>query len=85
MGSYRSPLTARVDWQTVEFGPLPAEDVRHYMTSDPVVASVGEPVRQVARYTIDAGFHRVIVVDEHGRPVAVVSSTDRLAKLAADG
>ena len=66
----------------VEFGPMPAEDARHYMTSDPVVASLYEPIRTVARYMLDAAVHRVIVVDEHGRPVGVVSSTDVLAALA---
>jgi CBS domain-containing protein len=75
------PEAVCVDWQTVELGPLPAEDVRHYMTSDPVVASVDESIQTVARYMLDAGVHRVIVVDEHGRPVGVVSSTDLIAAL----
>ena len=76
------PQALCVDWQMMEFGPLPAEDARHYMTTGPVVASMDEPVRSLARYMIEAAVHRVIVVDEHGRPVGVVSTTDVLDALA---
>jgi len=36
----------------------------------------------VARQMIDAHIHRVIVVDDHGHPLGIVSSTDIVAAVA---
>jgi predicted transcriptional regulator len=41
------------------------------------------PIGDLARMMIDAHIHRLIVVDDAGRPAGVVSSTDLLAALAA--
>ena len=55
------------------------------MTSEPVVASIDEPIRDVARHMLDYAVHRVIVVDEHGRPAGVVSSTDLFGRRHGEG
>jgi CBS domain-containing protein len=74
------PQGVCADWQIVEEA-LPTEDVRHYMTADPVTVDEGTPIRTLARRMLDAAVHRVIVVDQQ-RPVGVVSGTDLLAALA---
>jgi CBS domain-containing protein len=65
----------------------PTDRVGEFMTADPVTVGPGTPIRQLARLMLDAAIHRVIVVDDQGRPIGVVSSTDVLAALAysADG
>jgi CBS domain-containing protein len=70
------------DWQMPEMHDLPADEVRHHMTADPVTVSPGTPVRDLARLMLDAHIHRLIVVDARGRPVGVVSSTDIIAAVA---
>lgn len=76
------PYGVCVDWQVLEVEGLPASDVRHYMTSDPVTAQADTPVRKLARRMLDAMVKRVIVVDGQSRPIGVVSTTDLLAALA---
>jgi CBS-domain-containing membrane protein len=71
------------DWQMMEGGDLPLEEVADYMTADLATASPDTPIADLARMMIDADIHRLIVVDEAGRPAGVVSSTDLLAALAA--
>jgi CBS domain-containing protein len=76
------PHCVLVDWQMVELEKLPADEVRQFMTPDPVTARPDTPARTLARMMIDAHIHRVVVVDEQRVPVGVVSSTDLLAALA---
>jgi CBS domain-containing protein len=76
------PHCVLVDWQAVEVEKLPTEEVRQFMTADPVTVTPDTPIRVLARMMIDAHIHRVIVVDEERRPLGVVSSTDLLAALA---
>ncbi len=76
------PHCVPVDWQVVAVEDLPADEVRRFMTADPVVARPDTGIRTLARMMIDAHIHRVIVVDEEQKPVGVVSSTDLLAALA---
>ncbi len=76
------PHCVLVDWQVVEVEKLPADELRRFMTPDPVTAGPATPIRVLARMMIDAHIRRVIVVDEARRPVGVVSSTDLLAALA---
>ncbi len=64
---------------------MPPEPVRHYMTADPVSVAPSTPVTTLARQMIDAHIHRVIVVDEDGRPLGIVSATDILAAVARLG
>ena len=80
------PHCVLVDWQVAELEKLPADEVRHFMTPDPVTVPPGTPLRVLARMMIDAHVHRLIVVDEGQRPIGIISTTDLLAALAyADG
>ena len=76
------PHCVLVDWQMVDVDKLSTDEVRRFMTPDPVTVQPATPVRVLARMMIDAHIHRVIVVDEEHRPVGIVSSTDLLAALA---
>ena len=76
------PHCVCLEWQMVEMECLPAEDVRHYMTADPVMATPTTPITTLARMMIDAAVGRVIVVTPEGRPIGVVSSTNLVAALA---
>jgi len=69
-------------WQVMDFEALPASEVSRYMTADPVTVAPSAPVGELARKMVDAHIHRVIVADEQGRPVGIVSSTDILAAVA---
>jgi CBS domain-containing protein len=79
------PHCILVDWQVVNPEKLPANAVRHFMTTDPVTARSTTPLRTLARRMLDAHIHRVIVVDAGRKPVGIVSSTDLLAALAYGG
>jgi CBS domain-containing protein len=69
-------------WQLMTGEQLPNESVREHMTADPVTASPGTRVGDLAGMMIDAHIHRVVIVDRTGQPVGVVSSTDVLAAVA---
>jgi CBS-domain-containing membrane protein len=71
----------RSDWQQ-EFEDLPSDAVSRYMTTDIVTTGAATPLPRLARMMIDAHIHRLIVVDEHQKPIGVVSSTDLLAAMA---
>jgi CBS-domain-containing membrane protein len=70
------------EWQVVEVENLPNDEVRDYMTPDPVTVRPSIRLTELARMMLDAHIHRLIVVDAQGRPVGVVSSTDVLAAVA---
>jgi CBS-domain-containing membrane protein len=72
-------------WQVVDTDVLPEDEVHQYMTADPVTASPAARIDELARMMLDAHIHRLIVVDERGRPVGVISSTDVLAAVARAG
>jgi CBS domain-containing protein len=76
------PHSVLVDWQVVDLENLPLEGVHEFMTPDPVTAGPHTSIRKLARMMIDAHIHRIIVVDEDGSPIGLVSSTDLLAALA---
>lgn len=76
------PHCVLVDWQVVDVEKLTTEEVHRFMTPDPVTARPSTSIRVLARMMIDAHIHRVIVVDEEGRPIGIVSSTDLLATIA---
>jgi CBS domain-containing protein len=69
-------------WQMIDPDELPCDEVRRYMTPDPVIAAPGTPVGQLARMMIDAHIHRLVIADDEGRPVGIVSSTDIMAAVA---
>jgi CBS-domain-containing membrane protein len=81
----RDPHCVCLEWQMVEIETLPAEDVRHYMTHEPVTAEPEAPIRSLARQMIDAAVQRVIIIDSAGGPVGIVSATDLVAALAGSG
>ena len=78
----REPNCVPVDWQVVQLEKLPTDEVGRFMTTDPVTAELGTPVRALARMMVDAHVHRVVVVDAQKKPVGIVSSTDLIAAVA---
>lgn len=73
-------------WQLIEADVRPRNRVADYMTRDVVTVTPATSITDIARMMMEAHIHRVIVVDEHRRPVGVVSSSDILAAVAqADG
>lgn len=78
----REPHCVLADWQVVVLEKLPTDEVRQFMTRDPVTVPSSMGIQKLARIMIDAHIHRVIVVDEKEKPVGVVSSTDMLAAVA---
>jgi CBS domain-containing protein len=78
----REPHGVSTEWQVVEVEKLPTDEVRCFMTPDPVTTGPGTSIHALARMMIDAHIHRVIIVDGEQKPVGIVSSTDLLAALA---
>jgi CBS domain-containing protein len=76
------PHCVLTDWQTVEVEKLPADEVRQFMTPNPVTAQPETSIQVLARMMIDAHVHRIIVVDAERRPIGVVTGTDIMAALA---
>jgi CBS domain-containing protein len=76
------PHCVLTDWQVVVVEELPTDEVRRFMTPNPVTVRPSISIRVLARMMIDAHIHRMIVVDEEQRPIGIVSSTDLLAALA---
>ncbi|MFO0866295.1 MAG: CBS domain-containing protein [Gemmataceae bacterium] len=76
------PHFVLTDWQVVELEKLPTDEVRNFMTAEPVTVLQSAPMSQLARMMVDAHIHRIIVTDAAGKPVGVVSSTDVLAAVA---
>jgi CBS domain-containing protein len=56
-------------------------EIRHYMTVQPVTLAPTAPIGELAQKMVDAHIHRVLVVDE-SRPQGIVTSTDILAAVA---
>ncbi len=72
------------EWEVSSCPALSGEQVRGYMTRDPVTVSPDTPVPELARMMVEADIHRIVVVDAGARPVGIVSGTDILAALAFD-
>jgi CBS domain-containing protein len=79
------PACVCSEWQVVEPDDLPREEVRTFMTPDPVVVPPGTAIHRLAQLMIDAHIHRVVVVNRDRQPVGIVSSTDILAAVARAG
>jgi CBS-domain-containing membrane protein len=73
------------DWQMLEPEELPSDEVREFMSNDPVTARPATGITDLARMMIDAHIHRIIIVDAQNRPIGIVSSTDILAAVAYAG
>jgi CBS domain-containing protein len=69
-------------WQMMEVSELPVDEVERYMTTDLVSVAPDRPLAEVARCMLDARVHRVVVLDEKGRPAGLVTTTDILAAVA---
>jgi CBS-domain-containing membrane protein len=81
---FHASLCFCCDWGILDIDVLPPDAVARYMTADVVTARPDTPVGQLARQMLDAHIHRVIVTDNAGRPVGVVSTTDILAAVAGE-
>lgn len=69
-------------WQIMDTDDLPNDEVRHYMTADPVTVHPRVAIGDLAQMMVDAHIHRVVVVDADNQPQGIVSSTDILAAVA---
>lgn len=58
--------------------------VGEVMSSPPVTIDSGATIREAARRMNDERLHRLVAVDDHGRPSGVISAMDFVA-LAAEG
>jgi CBS-domain-containing membrane protein len=76
------PLDYCSEWQVVDLETIPKDEVRWHMTTDLVTTELAATITQLARRMLDAHIHRIVVLDEGGNPVGVVSSTDILAVVA---
>jgi CBS domain-containing protein len=76
------PHCVPTDWQVVNLEKPPTGKVRRHMTPNPITVEEDTPVEIAAQRMIEAGIHRLIVIDEGGRPVGLVSSTDILGVIA---
>jgi CBS domain-containing protein len=76
------PHSVPTDWQVVNLEKPPVGTVRRHMTPDPVTVERETPIEIAAQRMVNAGIHRLIVVDNAGRPVGIVSSTDILLAVA---
>jgi CBS domain-containing membrane protein len=70
------------DWQVVDIDALTTEAVRHCMTADPVTADERTPIAELARMMVDAGIHRVVIVDSNYSPCGIVTTTDILGAVS---
>jgi CBS-domain-containing membrane protein len=70
------------DWQMVDMTRLPGTPVAEHMTTDLVTAEPATPIRDLAWRMMEAHVHRIVILDEAGRPMGLVSSTDILAAVA---
>jgi CBS domain-containing protein len=76
------PPCAYSAWQVMDIEGLPEDEVRRFMTTDPVTVRSAATLGELAQMMVDAHIHRVIVVDAEERPVGIVSTTDILAAVA---
>lgn len=58
--------------------------VRHLMTRPAVTVHVSSSIERAARLMLDDHIHRVVVVDEEGQPVGVLTASDLLHVLLHD-
>ncbi len=75
------PHAVPADWQVVQSAELPPDTVGERMTRDLAATAPDTRVGTLARRMLDAGVHRLVVVDAEERPVGIVTATDVLAAL----
>ena len=66
----------------IDIDNSPNNEIRHYMTAQPVTVTPRTPVGDLAQIMVDAHIHRVLVVIDQSRPQGIVTSTDILAAVA---
>ena len=82
-GSEGQEVSFLAPWgEMINVEDSPDNEIRHYMTVQPVTVAPATPVGELAQKMVDAHIHRVLVVAEQGRPCGIVTSTDVLAALA---
>ena len=67
--------------EVIDIGDYPDNEIRHYMTPQPVVVAPTASIGELAQTMVDAHIHRVLVMKED-RPCGIVTSTDILAAVA---
>ena len=66
----------------IDIDDSPDDEIRHYMTAQPVTVVPTAPIGELAQKMVDAHIHRVLVVVDQDRPCGIVTSTDILAAVA---
>jgi CBS domain-containing protein len=68
--------------EMIDIDDSPDNEIRHYMTAQPVTVAPTAPLGGLAQKMVDAHIHRVLVVVDESRPQGIVTSTDILAAVA---
>jgi CBS domain-containing protein len=68
--------------EMIDVDDFPSNEIRHYMTAQPVTVLPTTSVGELAQKMVDAHIHRVLVVVDQNRPQGIVTSTDILAAVA---
>jgi len=68
--------------ERIDIADSPNDEVRRYMTAQPVTVPPTALIGELAEIMVDAHIHRVLVVDDQNRPEGIVTSTDILAAVA---
>ena len=68
--------------EMIDIDDSPDNEIRHYMTAQPVTVAPATPIGELAQKMVDAHIHRVLVVVDQNRPQGIVTSTDVLAAVA---
>jgi len=68
--------------ELIDIDDSPDNEIRHYMTAQPVTVAPTAPIGELAQKMVDAHIHRVLVVVDQNRPQGIVTSTDILAAVA---
>jgi CBS domain-containing protein len=68
--------------EIIDIDESPDNEIRHYMTAQPVTVAPTASIGELAQKMVDAHIHRVLVVVDRNRPQGIVTSTDVLAAVA---
>jgi CBS domain-containing protein len=84
-GQHREATTFIAPWgELVSIDESADEEIRRYMTAQPITVAPTTPITEVAQKMADAHIHRVLVTGEDRRPCGIVTSTDILAAVARE-
>jgi CBS domain-containing protein len=82
-GAEGNDISFLAPWgEMISIEESPDEEIRNYMTVQPVAVEPTTPIGELAQEMVDAHIHRVLVVADRGRPCGIVTSTDILAAVA---